>query len=47
MGTHYFICCPGEHQIAHLGASVHIIDVLKSQCVPEPDALIGSATASS
>jgi hypothetical protein len=45
MGAHYFICCPGEHQIANLRAGVHIVDVLKGQSVPEADALVGSASS--
>jgi hypothetical protein len=45
MGTHNFICCPGEHKIAYLGAGIHIVDVLKCQSVPEADTLVGSASA--
>jgi hypothetical protein len=47
MRAHYFICCPGEHQIANLGAGVHIVDILKSQSVPEADSLVCSASTCS
>ena len=38
--AHYLVRRPREHQVAHLRARVHVVNVLQGQRVPEPDALV-------
>lgn len=46
MSRYKLISRLGEHQIAHLGASVNVVDRLQTMRVPEPDASVGGATSS-
>ena len=44
MSAHNFINVLREHEIAHLWASIYVIDRLKGVSVPESDASVGSTT---
>jgi hypothetical protein len=46
MGGNDFVGGFGEHQIADLRASIDVVDWLKSVCVPETNATIGSTSTS-
>lgn len=46
MSWNDFVCCFGEHQVAHLRASVDMIDWLKSMSVPESNTSVGGTSTS-
>jgi hypothetical protein len=45
MGAHDLIGCPRKHQVAHLRASIHTVDMLQVKGVPKSDALISGTTS--
>ena len=45
MSRNDFICCFREHEVAHLGPSIDVVDWLEAVGVPEPNASVcGTAT---